>query len=47
MVVRGVKTTIPLGQLILKDIEFRRGKYSTHFVQSLMEQRAQMMPKFE
>jgi acetyl-CoA carboxylase biotin carboxylase subunit len=47
MVVRGVKTTLPLGQLILKDIEFRRGKYSTHFVQSLMEQRAQMMPKFE
>jgi acetyl-CoA carboxylase biotin carboxylase subunit len=47
MVVRGVKTTLPLGQLILKDIEFRRGKYSTHFVQGLMEQRAQMMPKFE
>lgn len=47
MVVRGVKTTLPLGQLILKDIEFRRGKYSTHFVQALMEQRAQMMPKYE
>jgi acetyl-CoA carboxylase biotin carboxylase subunit len=47
MVVRGVKTTLPLGQLILKDIEFRRGKYSTTFVQALLEQRAQMMPKFE
>jgi acetyl-CoA carboxylase, biotin carboxylase subunit len=47
ILIRGVKTTVPLGQLILKDIEFRRGRYSTHFVQALMEQRAQMMPKYE
>ncbi|MDX6767832.1 MAG: acetyl-CoA carboxylase biotin carboxylase subunit [Candidatus Methylacidiphilales bacterium] len=47
IIIRGIKTTVPLGQLILKDIEFRRGRYSTHFVQALMEQRAQMMPKYE
>ncbi len=46
-VVRGIKTTIPLGQLILNDVEFQRGKYSTAFVARLMEQRAQMMPKFD
>jgi acetyl-CoA carboxylase biotin carboxylase subunit len=46
-IVRGVKTTIPLGQLILKDIEFRRGKYSTHFVQKLMDQKAQIIPNYE
>ncbi|MDR0533032.1 MAG: acetyl-CoA carboxylase biotin carboxylase subunit [Verrucomicrobiales bacterium] len=36
-VVKGISTTIPLGQVILRDVEFRRGKYSTHFVQQLME----------
>jgi acetyl-CoA carboxylase biotin carboxylase subunit len=46
-IVRGIKTTIPLGQLILKDQEFRRGKYSTHFVAKLMEQKAQIMPSYE
>ena len=36
-VVKGISTTIPLGQVILRDAEFRRGKYSTFFVQQLME----------
>jgi acetyl-CoA carboxylase biotin carboxylase subunit len=36
-VVKGISTTIPLGQVILRDVEFRRGKYSTHFVQQLLE----------
>ncbi len=34
--VRGVKTTIPLHQLILKDPNFRRGRYSTAFIERLM-----------
>jgi acetyl-CoA carboxylase biotin carboxylase subunit len=45
--VRGIRTTIPLGQLILRDVEFRRGKYSTAFVQNLMDQRAQILPTYE
>jgi acetyl-CoA carboxylase biotin carboxylase subunit len=45
-VVHGIKTTIPLGKLILNDVEFRRGRYSTHFIQHLFEQKAQMMPGY-
>jgi acetyl-CoA carboxylase biotin carboxylase subunit len=39
----GIKTTIPLGQVILKDVDFRRGKYSTHFIQHLMQQKGPLM----
>ncbi len=35
-ILRGVKTTIPLHQLILKDPNFRRGRYSTNFVERLL-----------
>jgi acetyl-CoA carboxylase biotin carboxylase subunit len=35
-ILRGVKTTIPLHKLILKDPNFRRGRYSTSFVERLM-----------
>lgn len=46
-VVGGIKTTLPLGQLILQDHEFRRGKFSTHFVEKLLENQQQAMPSFE
>ncbi len=35
-ILRGPKTTIPLHKLILKDPNFRRGRYSTSFVDRLM-----------
>ncbi len=41
--IRGIKTTIPFGQLILKDPEFRRGRYSTHFVQQFLEQKQSLL----
>ena len=43
-VVRGIKTTVPIGQAILKDPDFRRGRYSTHFVEGFLKQRASIMP---
>ncbi|MGF1679083.1 MAG: acetyl-CoA carboxylase biotin carboxylase subunit [Candidatus Methylacidiphilales bacterium] len=43
MIVRGIKTTIPFGQMILNDVEFRRGCYSTNFVAQFMDQRMKMM----
>jgi acetyl-CoA carboxylase biotin carboxylase subunit len=33
---RGIKTTIPLHQVILKDPNFRRGRYATNFVERLL-----------
>ncbi|MEM9445862.1 MAG: acetyl-CoA carboxylase biotin carboxylase subunit [Verrucomicrobiota bacterium] len=38
VITRGIKTSIPLGQMILSHPDFRRGKYSTHFVQHLLDQ---------
>ncbi len=35
-VIRGIKTTIPLHQVILKDPNFRRGRYSTAFIERLL-----------
>jgi acetyl/propionyl-CoA carboxylase alpha subunit len=35
-IIRGVHTTIPLHQLILKDPNFRRGRYSTSFIDRLL-----------
>jgi acetyl-CoA carboxylase biotin carboxylase subunit len=37
-IIRGVKTTIPLGQLVMADPDFRRGKYSTAFIERLLSQ---------
>jgi len=34
--IRGIKTTIPLHKLILKDPNFRRGRYSTAFIERLV-----------
>ena len=35
-IIRGVKTTVPLHKLILKDPNFRRGRYSTAFIERLL-----------
>src|ERR1043165_963280 len=35
--VSGISTTIPLGQQILRDPDFRRGQYSTHFIERFMK----------
>jgi acetyl-CoA carboxylase biotin carboxylase subunit len=43
-IIRGIKTTIPFGQLILKDPDFRRGRYDTHFVARLLEQKQPLIP---
>ena len=34
--ITGVKTTIPFQQAIMQDPNFRRGVYSTNFVESLL-----------
>jgi acetyl-CoA carboxylase biotin carboxylase subunit len=46
-ILRGVKTTVPLGQLILKDVDFQRGHYSTKFVELLLQQKAQLLAGYE
>ena len=35
-IIRGIKTTLPLHQLILKDPNFRRGRYGTSFIDRLL-----------
>src|SRR5580658_5706023 len=45
--IHGIKTTVPFGQLILKDPDFRRGRYSTHFVEGFLKQRASILPPRE
>jgi biotin carboxylase len=46
-VIRGIKTTVPFGQLILKDPDFRRGRYSTNFVEGFLKQKQSIMPSGE
>lgn len=43
-ILRGVKTTIPLHKLILKDPNFRRGRYSTSFVERLLAASQPLVP---
>jgi acetyl-CoA carboxylase biotin carboxylase subunit len=43
--IRGIKTTVPFGQMILKDPDFRRGRYSTHFVEGFLKQRPSFLPE--
>jgi acetyl-CoA carboxylase biotin carboxylase subunit len=47
LIIRGIKTTVPIGQAILKDPDFRRGRYSTHFVEGFLKQKASIMPARE
>jgi len=46
-IIRGIKTTVPIGQAILKDPDFRRGRYTTHFVEGFFKQRASILPPRE
>jgi len=46
-IIRGIKTTVPIGQAILKDPDFRRGSYSTHFVDGFLKQAASILPSRE
>jgi acetyl-CoA carboxylase biotin carboxylase subunit len=46
-IIRGIKTTVPIGQAILKDPDFRRGRYTTHFVEAFFKQRASILPARE
>jgi len=46
-IIRGIKTTVPIGQAILKDPDFRRGSYSTHFVDGFLKQAASILPSKE
>ncbi|MEM6822375.1 MAG: acetyl-CoA carboxylase biotin carboxylase subunit, partial [Verrucomicrobiota bacterium] len=43
VIIRGVKSTVPFGQLILNDVEFRRGVYSTSYVAQFMERNKKML----
>jgi acetyl-CoA carboxylase biotin carboxylase subunit len=43
-IIRGIKTTIPLHKLILKDPNFRRGRYSTSFVERLLAASQPLVP---
>jgi acetyl-CoA carboxylase biotin carboxylase subunit len=45
--IRGVKTTIPLHKLILKDPNYRRGRYSTSFVERLLAASQPLVPPKE
>ncbi len=36
--IRGVKTTIPIAAQILRNADFQRGKYSTHFIPTFFDQ---------
>lgn len=46
ILITGVKTTVPLGQLIAQDIDFARGKYSTAFVDQLMARQSQVIANY-
>jgi acetyl-CoA carboxylase biotin carboxylase subunit len=43
-IIRGIKTTIPLHKLMLKDPNFRRGRYSTNFVERLLAASQPLVP---
>ena len=44
LIIRGIKTTIPLHKLTLKDPNFRRGRYSTNFVDRLLAASQPLVP---
>jgi len=46
-IVRGIKTTIPLHQIILKDPNFRRGRYTTAFIERLLTTPQPIVPPKE
>ncbi|GAB4244722.1 MAG: acetyl-CoA carboxylase biotin carboxylase subunit [Candidatus Methylacidiphilales bacterium] len=46
-ILHGIKTTVPLGRAILKDVDFIHGRYSTKFVELLLQQKAQILASYE
>jgi acetyl-CoA carboxylase biotin carboxylase subunit len=44
LIIRGIKTTIPLHKLTLKDPNFRRGRYSTNFIDRLLAASQPLVP---
>ena len=40
--ITGVKTTIPFEQAVMRDPNFRRGKYATNFIENLLANRREM-----
>ena len=43
--ITGVKTTIPIEQAIMRDPNFRRGKYATNFIENLLANRREMIER--
>ena len=43
--ITGVKTTIPIEQAIMRDPNFRRGKYCTNFIENLLANRREMIER--
>ena len=43
--ITGVKTTIPIEQAIMRDPNFRRGKYATNFIENLLANRREMVER--
>jgi acetyl-CoA carboxylase biotin carboxylase subunit len=43
-IIKGIKTTIPLHKLILKDPNFRRGRYATNFIERLLAASQPLVP---
>ena len=43
--ITGVKTTIPIEQAIMRDPNFRRGKYATNFIENLLANRRELIER--
>lgn len=43
--ITGVKTTIPFEQAVMRDPNFRRGKYATNFIENLLANRREMIER--
>ena len=43
--ITGVKTTIPFEQAVMRDPNFRRGKYATNFIENLLANRREMVER--
>ena len=43
--ITGVKTTIPFEQAVMRDPNFRRGKYTTNFIENLLANRREMIER--
>ena len=44
--ITGIKTTVPFQQAIMRDPNFRRGVYSTRFIEELLDSRREMIEQY-